>query len=252
MEIDQEKQPMADSSAPRRPSQITVHRLWVLGAALFLCAALALRWGSDIWYLLRNEAALEEFLATLGWLGPVGLILFNAIQIVVAPVPGYVVQIASGYLFGPFWGGVWASIGLLVGATLSMWIVRQFGRPLAEWLIGAERLARWEHVTHTDSVWTWLILIVTPTGDIPYFLAGLSHVKFRTIFLLTLLIRVPTTFVAAAVGAGALALNWWQFALLLAVLIGVLILFVRYQDLLTGAIDNQVTQRLARQEHPAE
>jgi uncharacterized membrane protein YdjX (TVP38/TMEM64 family) len=170
--------------------------------------------------------------------------VLNIVQIVVAPVPGYVVQIASGYLFGSFWGGVWASIGLLIGAMLAMWLARTFGRPLVERLVGAQRLDKWETTTHSDSVIVWFILILSPTGDLPYFLAGLSSVRFRTIFLLSLAIRVPTTFVVTSAGAGVMLLNWWQLVTVLAALIVLLLAFMRYQDTIVSRIDQYVQRRI--------
>lgn len=217
----------------------------MLGVVAFLSAVLLWRSGPLLWRIMTDEQALEAFIAGLGWLGPVALIAFNAVQIVVAPVPGYVVQIASGFLFGPLWGGVWASIGLLIGSMLSMWLSRRFGRPLAERLVGGARLDRWESVTHSDSIWVWLILILTPTGDLPYFLAGLARVRFSVIFLLTLIIRVPTTFVVAAAGGGVMLLNWWQLTLIGVLLTGLLVAFLRYQQQLTIWIDGQIQQRAA-------
>jgi uncharacterized membrane protein YdjX (TVP38/TMEM64 family) len=252
MESDQDAPQISASTVDKQGFPVGRTRLMVLGAAIFLFIVTAWRWGADVMALVSDEQALEQFLADLGWIGPVALISFNAIQIVVAPVPGYVVQIASGYLFGPFWGGLWASIGLLTGAMLSMFLVRMFGRPIAEWLIGAQRLDRWETVTHSESSVVWFFLILAPTGDLPYYLAGLSHVKYRTVFLLTLLIRVPTTFVAAAVGAGVVDLTWWQLSVLVALLICIFVLFMRYQEIITTRIDNLVAQRLTRHQKPAE
>ncbi len=200
--------------------------------------------GPDLWRLLQNEQALEALIIELGWLGPVALIVFNIVQIVVAPIPGYVVQIASGYLFGPFWGGVWASIGLLAGAMLAMWLARTFGRPLVERLVGGQRLDKWETTTHSDSVIVWFILILSPTGDLPYFLAGLSSTRYLTIFLLSLAIRVPTTFVVTSAGAGVMLLNWWQLATALAALIVLLLAFMRYQDSIVSRIDQYVHRRI--------
>jgi len=199
----------------------------------------------QVWSLLQDEQALEAAINDLGWLGPAGLIAFNILQIVVAPIPGYVVQIASGYLFGPFWGGVWASIGLLIGAMLSMWLARTFGRPLVERLVGAQRLDKWEAATHSDSVIIWFILILSPTGDLPYFLAGLSSVRFRTIFLLSLAIRVPTTFVVTSAGAGVMLLNWWQLATALTALLVLLFAFMRYQETIVSRIDQYVQRRIS-------
>ena len=40
--------------------------------------------------------------------------MLNAVQIVIAPIPGYVLQVAAGFLFGPFWGGVWGILFELI------------------------------------------------------------------------------------------------------------------------------------------
>ena len=78
---------------------------------------------------------------------------------------------------------------------------------------------QWETTTHSDSAIVWFILILSPTGDLPYFLAGLSSTRYLTIFLLSLAIRVPTTFVVTSAGAGVMLLNWWQLATALIALI---------------------------------
>jgi uncharacterized membrane protein YdjX (TVP38/TMEM64 family) len=221
------------------------HHFPYLGVALVLFTATTARFGPNLWQLLQDEQALESTISELGWLGPAALIGFNIVQIVVAPIPGYVVQIASGYLFGPIWGGLWASIGLLVGAMLSMWLARTFGRPLVERLVGGQRLDRWETTTHSDSAIVWFILILSPTGDLPYFLAGLSSTRFLTIFLLSLAIRVPTTFVVTSAGAGVMLLNWWQLTTALAALIVLLLAFMRYQERIVSRIDQYVHRRMS-------
>jgi uncharacterized membrane protein YdjX (TVP38/TMEM64 family) len=196
-----------------------------------LVVLVALVWiGPQFWQLAQDQEALEEWVAELGWLGPVALVAINALQIIIAPIPGYVSQLAAGYLFGPFWGGVWSSLGLLLGASAAFWLARLYGRPLVGRLVGEERLARWEHVTHSDSTFLWIVLLLGPVGDIPYFLAGLAHVSFIKILAITLIIRVPSTFVVAAAGAGVMLLNWWQIALLVAVLLGLTLVFIRYQE----------------------
>ena len=62
-----------------------------------------------------------------GW-GPAALIGINVAQILVAPIPGYVVQAAAGYLYGPLWGGIYGAIGLMIGAMLAMLLARLLGR----------------------------------------------------------------------------------------------------------------------------
>ncbi len=220
------------------------HHLMFLGVALIFCAWAAWRWGPALLALLQDEAALEEFIIRLGWWGPLALIALNALQIVVAPIPGYAAQFAAGYLFGPWWGGLWGSLGLLTGAMLAMMLARLYGRPLVEWALGAERLARWESVTHSESVLVWFLIILAPTGDLPYFMAGLAHVSLRTVLLLTLAVRVPTTMLVAAVGAGAVRMSGAQIAAAAATVGTLLVLFAWRKDALRRWLDERLAGRI--------
>jgi uncharacterized membrane protein YdjX (TVP38/TMEM64 family) len=238
-----------DAQAHRESDVPALHHRWgkwlVAGGVGIIVVAL-LRFGPSLWRIVQDEAALEAWLVTLGWWGPLALVALNAIQIVVAPIPGYVVQLAAGFLFGPIWGGVWANVGLLVGATLAFWLARFYGRPLAGRLVGHERLAQWEHVTHSDSTLVWFVLLLGPVGDLPYFLAGLAKVSFAKIFLITLLVRVPSTFVVAAAGAGVMLLTWWQIALVIALLFVIVLLFLRYQTQIVQWSDRITRPRVMR------
>jgi len=215
-------------------------RTW---AALGLLAAggwLAWRFGPGLWALARDDAALASLIDGLGWRGPLAVITLNALQIVVAPIPGYVVQGAAGFLFGPLWGGVWGSIGALAGGMLAMLLTRLYGRPLAERLAGRERLARWEEVTHSDSALVWWLIMMAPVGDVPYHLAGLARVGFLKIFLLSLITRVPTVFIVAAAGSGVMLLPWWQLGLILLGLVLGFWLLSRHKERLVGWFERQV------------
>ena len=220
-------------------------RTWAALALLPLMGWLAWRFGPGLWALVRDEAALRGYIAHLGWLGPLALVVINAVQIVVAPIPGYLVQGASGLLFGPLWGGVWGSFGLLIGATLAMLLARLYGRPLAERFVGEERLARWEGTTHSDSALVWWLILMAPVGDIVYFLAGLSRVSIVKILALTLISRVPFVFLVAAAAAGITFLSWWQLVLILLALVLLFWITTRYQERLLRWIDRQVGQRLS-------
>lgn len=187
--------------------------------------------------ILSDRARFQTFVQELGWFGPIMLVLFNALQIIIAPIPGYIVQLAAGYLYGPLWGGIWGALGLYLGSMSAMWLARTFGRPLVEMAIGAKRVAHWEHVIHSDSIYIWFALLLGPTGDAPYYLAGLSHVRFAHIALITTLLRVPSAFVAAAIGAGVVTLTWWQFTLIVAAVGLSALIIIRHKTFLAAQAD---------------
>jgi uncharacterized membrane protein YdjX (TVP38/TMEM64 family) len=233
------------------PTAATPHyrrlELWLLGGGLLLLAVVLVLYGRELWTLVQDEAALEAWIIQLGWFGPAALITLNALQIVVAPIPGYAVQLAAGFLFGPWWGGLWANLGLLLGGSIAFGLSRRYGRPLAAYLVGGERIERWERVTHSTSTLVWFMLLLGPTGDLPYFLGGLASVSYAKVMLLTLLIRVPSTFVVAAAGAGVMWLSWWQMVLAFALLGVMLVVFLRYQTALVDWADRQVHRRVDKQ-----
>jgi uncharacterized membrane protein YdjX (TVP38/TMEM64 family) len=183
--------------------RLSLHRQqWA--ALVVLIAILAAVWvyRQPLMTSLRHGDAARAWFHELGVMGPVVLVAINALQIVVAPIPGYVVQIAAGWVYGIWPGALYSVMGLVVGAFLAMSLARLLGRPFALRVLGAERLAHWEHVVHADRLWLWALLFLGPVGDVPYILAGLSRFPIPRLLLLALVIRSPGVVVAAAVGAG--------------------------------------------------
>jgi uncharacterized membrane protein YdjX (TVP38/TMEM64 family) len=228
---------------------------WLIGLVVLAVALVGwLVWQNEplmaqlrsFWQQINDQQQLQAFVDHLGWWGPLALILLNALQIIVAPIPGYIIQAAAGFLYGPLWGGIWAALGLFLGAMSAMKLARLYGRPLVQRLVGASRLTKWEQVTHSDSPLLWCVLLLGPTGDLPYHLAGLSRVSFALIAGITFCIRMPSVFVAAAVGAGAVTLSWWQFAILVVALAALIVVFLRYQQPLTAWFEQQVQKYLYR------
>ena len=127
-----------------------------------------------------------------------------------------------------------------------MALARFFGRPVAKWMIGEARLQQWEKVTHTDSTWVWTLLMVGPIGDIPFVLAGLSSVSFTKIFLLTLIVRVPSAFLSTAVGGGLIPYTWMIAVVVVAAIVTLVAL--RYKSELEAWFDGIMDRRIVKTE----
>lgn len=189
------------------PSLRFTRQQWL--ALLLLLVVLTLAW----WFREPLRAHLSNLPEARSWLqslGPVGAVIFigiNAAQIVLAPIPGYIVQLAGGWVFGVWRGALLGIMGLALGATLAMLLSRLLGRPFVRRMIGSERLARWERVTRADRPWPWVLLFLAPIGDLPYFLAGLSHYPIPRLVLIAVIVRSPSVTLAAAIGAGAVAVD---------------------------------------------
>jgi uncharacterized membrane protein YdjX (TVP38/TMEM64 family)/rhodanese-related sulfurtransferase len=98
---------------------------WLLGVALLglVGATLALRDRFDL-------AALQAWVESAGTAGPVIFIAIYAVATVLF-LPGAVITLAGGALFGPVWGTLWNLSGATLGALLAFLIARHLG---ADWV----------------------------------------------------------------------------------------------------------------------
>ena len=214
-------------------------RSGLLAVLVVTAGALLYVYRDPIVAVMSDPTSVRDWLESLGPWGPAGLIALFVLQMLVAPVPGYVFQVASGYLFGWFWGTVYAYIGMLIGGALAMALARVYGRPLVRRVVGEARLERWEVVTHLNSLGLWFLLMLGPFGDILFFLAGLTTLPIWKIMAVAVVVRGPALIVIAAVGAGVI--DWrspWVIGGL-AALMAIGVIGVRYQD----RIDRWVARR---------
>jgi uncharacterized membrane protein YdjX (TVP38/TMEM64 family) len=222
-----------------------MRRWWIKWVVLAVIAAvvavLAVRYWREVAAFLRDPEALRAWLARLGPLGPLGLILFNTVQVVIAPVPGYPVQIVSGYLFGWWRGTLYSVVGMILGGLLAMTLARVYGRPLVERIVGVERLERWEKVAHLNSMAVWFVLMLGPLGDAPYYLAGLTKLPVWKLLSIVLLVRTPSVMVSAALGAGLISWRSPWFIAGAAIFIGL--------GIVAGLNENRIQQWLSRKVH---
>jgi uncharacterized membrane protein YdjX (TVP38/TMEM64 family) len=220
-------------------------RSWLKWILLLVIAAvvavLAVRYWREVAAFLSDPEALRAWLARLGPLGPLGLILFNTLQVVVAPIPGYPVQIVSGYLFGWWRGTLYSVVGMILGGLLAMTLARVYGRPLVERIVGAERLERWENVAHLNSLAVWFVLMLGPLGDAPYYLAGLTKLPVWKLLSIVLLVRTPSVMVSAALGAGLIS---WRSPWFIAGATTFIVL-----GIVAGLNESRIQQWLNRQVH---
>ncbi|MCB0211728.1 MAG: TVP38/TMEM64 family protein [Anaerolineae bacterium] len=170
-----------------------------------------------------DSTAVRTWIEPLGPFAPLAYFVLNVAQIVVAPIPGYPVQVLGGLLFGVVPGSLYAVGGMVAGGTLAAWLARRFGRPWLERRMGAETLDQWSKIAHIDSFWTWWAILLIPLGDIPYFLAGLSRVPLSRFALAILTSRGPFTVLVVWAGDSVVNLPLVWVALLMAV-IGLIII----------------------------
>lgn len=222
----------------------TAHKRWLLALILVPLALPIIVYWQPLMTLLRDTPRLRAWLRGLGPWGPLALIALNTAQIVLAPVPGQLVQLVAGYLFGLWPGAIYGALGMALGGTLSMNLGRFYGRPLVARVVGRERLARWERMAHTDSPLVWCVLMLPLFGDIPFLVAGLTKVPLWKVLGIALVVRGPSVILHAAVGAGVLSDSPYLLGTLMAALALFGILGLLYGPQLQAWAEQHLLRRL--------
>jgi len=204
----------------------------VVGAVL---AAGVLLWRAGVWRALRNREALEEL---LGPWGPGAIIVGEILQVLLAPIPGQVVGIAAGYLYGAFWGTVLSMLGLTLGTLIAIWLARRLGRPLLERMASQELLDRIDGYVQRRGALAFFLIFLIPflPDDVCCFVAGLTQLRIGELVLLAIVGRAPGVIVSTLVGARAQDLTWPQLAIIGATGVILALVFARYQRQLEQAM----------------
>jgi uncharacterized membrane protein YdjX (TVP38/TMEM64 family) len=161
-----------------------------------------------------DQSRIRDYLRGFGVFGPIASILLMMGQVVIAPIPAAIMQLANGVVYGQFWGGILNLIGQMAGAMLAFTIARALGKGTVEKLAGK---------VHQNGFETWLqrwggkalfVIRAIPgmPSDFMSYAAGLTRMPVRTYVLSTFLGYIPQSFAYAWLGDDAMEYFWWIVA----------------------------------------
>jgi uncharacterized membrane protein YdjX (TVP38/TMEM64 family) len=149
-----------------------------------------------------SPAALRRFFERAGPLAPVAFVAVQALQVVVAPIPGQVLAGVGGFLFGRWLGTAYSMAGVVIGSLVVFGLTRRYGRPLVARLLDDGLVARFERFGDENGVVTLFVFFLLPTfpDDALCAVAGLWDLRLRTFLVLLVVGRTPSFLAAAHAG----------------------------------------------------
>lgn len=202
-----------------------VHRRRALAAAGGVCVVLLLS-GTVLWWVVPgalDPAWLRARLAALGPLAPLAFVSLQALQVVVAPIPGQILAGVGGYLFGSRLGTLYSVLGVVLGSTIVFLASQRYGRPFVERVLTPATLERFDGFVEEYGTAGLFVVFLLPTfpDDALCALAGLTQLGYRRFFVLLVLGRTPTFVAAAVAGTSAASGDLVTTGLVVATLVGV-------------------------------
>lgn len=174
----------------------------VVVAAFVSLSLFVRRYGAFI----TDVDALRAWIRQFGALAPLVFIVIQAVQVVVAPVPGQVVALAAGYLFGPLAGTVYSLIGVIIGSAIAFSLAKRYGRSFVEDVVHEDVVERFDGFVDTVGIPGLLAFVAIPglPDDAVCFLAGLTKWSLPTFLGVIAIGRLPA-YVFTVYAGGELA-----------------------------------------------
>lgn len=172
-----------------------------------------------VWFLKRNFSdtdAIKAFVDNNYLLSVIVMILICAVQVIVALIPGELVEIAAGYAFGTFWGAIICLAGITLGSILVLLLSRKFGRRFVESLYPREKidsLPILREPKKRNAITAILFLIPGTPKDLITYIIGITDMSIPLYLLIATVARFPSIIIST-VGGDALGDNKFVSALI--------------------------------------
>ena len=196
--------PLSDKPFPKGRLTLSV----VLRAAALLLFFVVTSWvlvyyWEQIGGVFTEPAKLQEWVESFGTWGPLVFLGVQVVQVVVFAIPGEVVQVAAGYLFGTWMGLAWCMLGALIGSAIAFMMAKWLGRPFVERITSAKNAERLEHiVNHRKGMFTIFVLYLIPgiPKDILCYMCGLTPMKLWRFLIVSMVARLPAMLLSTWIG----------------------------------------------------
>jgi uncharacterized membrane protein YdjX (TVP38/TMEM64 family) len=219
--------------------------LTVLG--LLLLGTVLAFGGRSILHYFRHPDELRRLVVDWGPWAPLGIVLLQMVQVIVAPLPGNALSFAAGYALGVWPTIVWLMAGIMLGATADFLVVRLLGRRVLKLIVPAARLARLDAlVVRRGTFFIFLLLLIpNPVGDWVYYLAGLTAIPLPLFLGLVLVARLPSNLLEAWVGATATGFGAREWAALGLVAVALALVYYMYRERIQSVLERFSSPRPA-------
>ena len=195
--------------------------------------------------LLLITVSLEEFknyILSMGSMGAIILILFQALQTIIAPIPGEAIQVAGGYLYGNILGTTYNLMGLVIGSGIAFYFTRLVGRDFITNLIEKKKLKWIANIMDSKKFEVILFIIFIVPGlpkDFMIYVAGLTAIKPVKFFIIWIVSRLPWIMASASLGANINARDYNTTIIISVIAVIGFVIGITYRDKIIKKLSNE-------------
>ena len=195
--------------------------------------------GLQLYSFVSDREKIRAYVFSFGTLTPVVFMVFQILQVVLAPVPGEVTGFVGGYLFGAAKGFFYSSIGLAAGSCIIFMLGRFSCRYYILKLISCDKLKKIDTFTKRQGILIIFFLYLFPGFPKDYlsFFLGITSLRFKIFVILTSIGRMPGTLVLSIQGASLFDKDYLLLALITCICLIFVFIAYRYRNTIYAWIE---------------
>lgn len=150
----------------------------------------------------ENREELRIILSKYPHLSPFLFILFQALQVIIAPIPGEATGFLAGFFFGAFKGFLLSTIGIIIGSAIAFYIGKFFRKKILKKYENSSNYLKLKKVFKKYGIIGTFFLYIFPgfPKDMLNYFLGLMPVSFKAFIFVCSLGRLPGTFALSIQG----------------------------------------------------
>ncbi|MBU3155879.1 VTT domain-containing protein [Clostridium estertheticum] len=175
----------------------------------------------------------RRYIVSLGNWGIVAYLSFQVLQTVVAPIPGEVIQVAGGYIYGSVLGTFYSTLGMMLGGIIIFYFTRLIAFSFVEKIV-KRTSTQWltKIISSKKFPIVMFVMFIVPgmPKDLLIYMAALTPIKSLKFFILLLVGRLPGTAAVVCIGSNIHHKNYMFSIALVVVSVLLVILGILYKD----------------------
>lgn len=148
-----------------------------------------------------NQQRFKEYIKNMGFKGWLALLTIQILQIFIAFIPGEIVELLAGVLYGAWGGLLLCLIGIAIASVLIYYTVKLFAN---KYMIKyKEKLKTYSFLNDPKKIHLYFFILFLIPGipkDIFIYLAPFLPIKFSTFIVVSLIARIPSIISSTIVG----------------------------------------------------
>ena len=151
-----------------------------------------------------NFSVIESFAEKFGALSVFAVLFIQIAQVIVALIPGEVVEFASGALLGAIWGTIICMVGIFAGQCLIFTAVQKWGDSVLSAVLNKKFIKKFKFLQNErkDKLLTFVLYFLpgTPKDLLTYFMP-VTGIDVKSFLYISIFARIPSVVSSTIAGS---------------------------------------------------